>query len=260
MLLPLIFGLLCLQEPTPEPKGQEPAPQPEVQAKEGEKAKPAAVPIEAWDDRRGKAEAKTLKAAFKGKPSMRDRSKALDVVAPGANKYLVKPLQDIVDDDDSLVIRRRAAELLGNQPEKEANKAIRKLLASAKVAAAPTVQAELIRSLSRCGYEDKHWKGLAGEFERLYHLDRVPVQEAMLDLVIAHKEKQAIPVLLRNLDEPIPADPHAAGNPPAEYWEARWKSWRIWRGKVKEALFVITGQRFSTANEARAWLRKNKLE
>jgi hypothetical protein len=86
------------------------------------------------------------------------------------------------------------------------------------------------------------------------------VQEAILELVIAHKETQALPMLLRNTDEPAPANVEAADNPPAEYWEARWKSWAVWKGKVKDALFELTGQRFTTAAEAQAWLKKNPLK
>jgi hypothetical protein len=52
---------------------------------------------------------------------------------------------------------------------------------------------------------------------------------------------------------------HDGDNPPQEYWEARWKAWAVWKGRVKEALFAITGQRFSTAAEARAWLKQNPL-
>jgi len=249
MLAPLILGILACQDPPPPPQGEVP--------KAEARGEPKPVVVEPWDDKRAKEAVKALQRALEGKPSMRERSQALDALATGSNKNLVKPLQDIVADDASLVIRKRAAELLGNQPAKEGGKAIRKLLAHAKVTAAPPVQAELIRSLSRCGYEPKCWPELDREFERVYALDRVPVQEALLDLVVAHKEVQAIPLLLRNIDEPVPANPDDPSNPPAEYWEARWKSWQVWRGKVKEALFVLTGQRFSTAEEARAWLRKN---
>ena len=83
--------------------------------------------------------------------------------------------------------------------------------------------------------------------------------EAMLELAKEHQEPKALPLLLRHLDEPTPANVDAADNPPKEYWEARWKSWSAWRAKVAEAVFAITGQRFSSAQEAKAWLAKNKL-
>jgi hypothetical protein len=75
-----------------------------------------------------------------------------------------------------------------------------------------------------------------------------------------HKELEALDLLLENLDEPAPANVDDPSNPPAEYWEMRWKAWRSWRDDVKEALFAITGQRFNTSAEAREWLDKNLRE
>lgn len=249
MLATLILGLFVFQDPAPQGKPDQ--------------SKPVATApkvIEQWDDRRAKDAAKALTAAFKGNASMRDRNQALELIATGSNKNLVKPLAKIIERDKSIVIRKLAAELIGNQPVKAAGSAIVKLLRSAKVTSYPVVHAELIRAFSRCGYVPKLWKEIDNEFERYYELERVPLQEALLELIAAHKEKQALPLLLRNLDEPAPTNVDDPSNPPAEYWEARWKSWRVWRAKVKEALFAITGQRFSTAKEAAEWLKKNPLK
>ena len=54
-----------------------------------------------------------------------------------------------------------------------------------------------------------------------------------------------------------PANVDSPTNPPASYGKARWHSWAAWKGKVKDALFAITGQRFSTGKEAKAWLKEN---
>ena len=260
MFAPIIIGLFAFQEPAPPQGNETEKPKAEAEAaKPAEEARPKVV-VEEWDDSRGKSAAADFKKAIKGDASMAERNKALEALAPGSNKHLVKPLQEVIETDKSVVIRKRAAELLGNQPDKQANAAIRKLLKNGRVTSYPAVQAELVRSLSRCGYDSKMWGEIAEEFERYYDLERVPLQEAMLELVITHKEKQAIPLLLRNIDEPVPSNPDAPGNPPASYWEARWKSWQVWRGKVKDALFEITGQRFSTADEAKAWLKKNPLK
>ncbi|MCR9244325.1 MAG: HEAT repeat domain-containing protein [bacterium] len=266
MLSALLITLCCFQEPQPSAKPPKPPVAGETakgQTTQKKAAKKATkqVYVETWDDRRGRDAAKVLSKAFKGKKSsMRDRNKALEAIKAGSNKALVKPLGSIIEKDKSVVLRRRAATLLGNQPAKQANKVIHKLLRNGRVGSHPNIQADLIKSLARCGYESKQWKEIDGLFEQEYALERVPLQEAILDLVAQHKEKQAIPILLRNLDEPTPANVEAADNPPAEYWEARWKSWKSWRKKVKEALFTITGQRFSTAAEAKVWLEKNKLE
>ena len=126
------------------------------------------------------------------------------------------------------------------------------------IAANPQVQASLVRSLSRAGYDAGDWGEIDEVLEEDYDTERVPVHEAILELVAKHKEVQAIPMLLRNIDEPSPTNVDVADNPPAEYWKARWHSWAVWKAKVKEALFEITGQRFSTAKEASIWIQRNK--
>lgn len=256
MIAVLVAAVLGWQEPAPpKPPDKEPAPAPA--------AAPAAEPaktVATWDDKTAKAVIDEWTQLTKGQATMLQKTRLLDRVAGGSNKQLVKLLAQIVETEKLAVVRKRAAELLVNQPQPDANAAIRKLLKNTKVASSHAVTAELVRTLARCGYDKTQWNDVADLFEREYSVERVPVQEAVLDLVVAHKETQALQLLLRNIDEPHPADPHAANNPPAEYWEARWKSWAAWKAKVKEALFTITGQRFNSADEANAWLKKNPLK
>lgn len=252
MLAALITSLLACQDPAPPaPAGQDP--------------KPAAVveppkPVEIWDDKVAKAAIDEFTKAMKGTPSMNERHKALDLFATGSHKLLLKPLAQVIETDKSVVIRKRAAELIANQPVADANAAILKLLDNPRVCAQLAVTAQLIRSLARCGYASAQWDKLENLFERDYAPERVQLQEAVLLLAEQHKERQALRLLLRNLDEPIPANVDDASNPPAEYWEARWKAWQAWRSKVKDALFAVTGQRFSTSQEAAEWLKKNPLK
>lgn len=258
MLLTLLPMLLVWQNPSPQ--GTPPPSPAPAEARQGG-APPAGTPTGApqvvveLDDRSGKASADELTKALKTASSMSEKSRALEAVATSSHKLLVKPLATVIETDKSVVIRKRAAELLANQPAAEANAAARGLLR--KLGAQPTVQADLVRVIAKTGYESAHWADLDGLFERQYAADRVGLQEAILDLVTQHKERRALPMLIRNLDEPNAENVEDAANPPAEYWEARWKAWSAWRGKVKEALFAVTGQRFSTASEAKAWLEKN---
>lgn len=254
MLALLLAALSVFQDPAPA----KPAPAtPEPAAPAAPAAAPA-KPVAAWDDKTAK-EAVDEWNKLPRTASMADKNRGLDRLAEGSHKLLVAPLAKVVEGDKSVVLRRRAAELLGNQPAADAGKEIRKLMKNGKVADQPTVMAELIRGLARTGYETAGWSELEKLFERDFQVDRAPLQEAILELVIAKKEKAAVALLVRHIDEPKPDNPDSASNPPAEYWEARWKSWSIWKGKVREALFAVTGQRFSTAAEASAWLKKNKL-
>ena len=252
-VLTLTCALAC-QEPVPPAPAPAPNPAPATPAE----APPAPITVKTWDDATAKAELAGFAKVMKGTPSLLEKTRALDALAAGSHVMLLKPLGEVVEKDKAVVVRKRAAELLANQPAKEANAAIRALLKNTKVLSSPPVSAQLVRALANCGYDGKQWKEIAGLFEREYTAEAVPLQEALLDLIVKHGEKQAIDLLVRNIDEPAPVDVHAADNPPAEYWEARWKAWSAWKAKVKDALFALTGQRFSTAAEAQAWLKKNR--
>lgn len=249
MLACMLTSLLCWQDPAPVPAPADARPA------------PAAAPrvVEVLDDKAAKEVAAELEKAVGGSASLADKSRALDRIDGSSHTRLLKPLANLVEKDKSLVIRKRAAVLLRDQPKDDAMATIRALLKSPRVRPQPGVLAELVRGMSLCGYDPKSWREIDGLFEADYQPERVPLQEALLELITAHKEKQAIELLLRNLDEPTPENMHDADNPPKEYWEARWKAWSVWKSKVKDALFAITGQRFSTTNEARAWLQKNPL-
>jgi len=240
----LVFSL-SVQDPTPPP------PTPPEPA-------PAAAAIAEWTDAEAKAALKAFDQAFKkGRASMRDKLAALEALGKGSHKRLVRPLTKVVIADPSLEVRKQAAKVLGNQPPRDASRASLALLDNPKVTAEPAVMAALVEALSGAGYDTRMWRHLDSLFERDYAIERVPLQKALLGLIAEHKETGAWPLLLRNLDEPIPADPDSPTNPPASYWEARWKSWQIWRADVKAAMFAITGQRFSTAAEAKEWADKN---
>lgn len=248
MLACLLTCLLPWQDPAPAPKAEQKPPA----------VAPPRVVVE-LDDRTAREVSKELAMALRGTASMAEKSRALDKVADRSHERLLKPLAELVEKDKSVTLRKRAAELLRHQPVDAANAVIRKLLGNRRVQSHPGVMAELVRSLSHRGYTARQWGEIADLFMQGYEPERVPLQEALLDLITQHAEKQAVELLLQNLDEPAPEDEHDPANPPAEYWEARWKAWATWKDKVKEALFAITGQRFSTAAEARAWLAKNPL-
>jgi hypothetical protein len=245
MIATVLAVVLVCQEPEPAPPKAEP-----VQS-------PAPVDL---NDKDAKEAVKVYRQKTKGTPTLAQKLQSLEELGKGRHAELVTVLASVVQSEKLLSVRRRAAEMLSQQPAEAANRAIIKLLSTTGVSDQPQILADLVRGLLRTGYQPKQWADLDGLFDRDYSADRVPLQEAILELVIAKKEAQAIEVLLRNLDEPIPANVDDAANPPAQYWEARYKAWRVWRIKVKDALFAITGQRFTTAAEARAWLKKNPVK
>jgi hypothetical protein len=249
MISTCLTVLLAWQAPAPDnapPKDPKPI-----------KSQPA---VPALADREAKSIARDFNKAMKGKPSMADKKRALEMLAQGTNKAFVKPLTGVIEDDKMVLIRRRAAELLALQPERYAKPAIDKLLKSPRIQEAPPVTTALVTGFTRFAPDKGDWETLEVLFEISYAPEQVPVHEAVLDYVKQHKIKAACDLLLRNLDEPAPKDIHDPANPPAEYWEARWKAWKAWRARLQEALFAVTGQRFSTEEEARNWLKKNPLK
>lgn len=237
---------------------QDPPPQGGVPATPATPAAAEPMPLTALDDKEAKTTVDAFTKGAKAKRSMNERMKAVEELGKGANKAFVKPLVGVAETDESLLVRKRAVVLLSLQPAPDAPRALRALLKSKKLEAAPAVLAEVVNGIARSGYDTTMWADIEPLFAGDYAAERVGLQEAILALVTKHKEQKAAKLLLDNLDEPIPADEHDASNPPAEYWKARWYAWKAWREKVKDALFALTGQRFSTAAEARGWLEKNK--
>lgn len=252
MLAIALVGVLLCPIQAPKPAGQG-----DVKSSQQSSSKK----LETWPDKLTKTKLKEFQKALKPKKvSMPARKQALDELLGGKNALMIKPLRKFIEKDSSIVLKKQAIEMLADQPKARARPTVLALLKNARVTGNPQVQASLIRALSATGYEASDWKQIDDLLEVDYDTERIPVHEAILDLVKEHKEQQALPLLLRNLDEPIPENVDAGTNPPKEYWKARWHSWAAWKPKVKEALFAVTGQRFSTAKEAKMWLKKNPLQ
>ncbi|MGE3173097.1 MAG: hypothetical protein AB7O97_10775 [Planctomycetota bacterium] len=252
-VLPLA-GLQSPQRDPPRPDG-EPAP---AEAVDDRRSKAAPV-VAAWDDRTAKRALAEFRRAMAGKPDLLARAAALEPLALGSHPSLVRPLFRLALDDDAVAIQRRAIALLANQPERAASRALLDLLGTARVRASAPVLADLVQAFARCGYEPGRWSKLEDLFEHSFEAEWLPVQRALLDLIAHHGEAQAVPLLLRHLDEPIPVDVDHPDNPPESYWKARWLAWEVFREPVREALFAITGQRFASRKEAETWLAANPL-
>ncbi|MEZ5966675.1 MAG: hypothetical protein R3F56_22750 [Planctomycetota bacterium] len=220
------------------------------------KAEPAAFVAVTYSDadaRKALADFKTVSA----KAPLVERMAAIDALVRGSHDDLVPALDKVVRRDASVAVRKRAAEALAWQPPKKAYPVVTALLASREVEQSIELVEPLVAALAKVGYASKDWPRLETYFRAGYGPDRTGLQRAIIALAAEHKEKLAVPVLLENFDEPKPADIHGASNPPAEYWEARWKAWRAWREEARAAVQAITGQKFGSADEARAWLKVN---
>jgi hypothetical protein len=252
MLAIVLVGALFCQDPAPKVVQNS-----DVKSNESSSRKKT----ETWPDKLARQKVKAFQKILKPKKvSMVVRKNALDTLNGGVSQQLIKPLQQFIEKDSSIVLKKQAVAMLSDQNKERVKPVLLKLMKNSRLTANPQVEAALLNALSRTGYDAEDWKSIKDMLESDYDNERIPVHEALLELVNKHKEVQAIPMLLRNLDEPIPENVDVGDNPPAEYWKARWHAWAIWKGKAKEALFSITGQKFSTAKEAKSWLKKNPIK
>jgi hypothetical protein len=224
--------------------------------------RPASQPAEILARPVSEKEARDALARLQGKPkgekpTLAQRVEQIDALAAMQHKTLVRPLADLVRSEKATTARKAAAHALMNQASGDAHASVIALLGEDSVKDAPLIACVLVDGLAKQGYVSADWEPIEKLFERDFAPERAKLQISILKLAAKQKEKQAIKLLVAHLDEPIPSDVDGAANPPADYWEKRWKAWHGWHGEVSEALFAVTGQRFSTSKEAKVWLRAN---
>lgn len=163
------------------------------------------------------------------------------------------------------MVQARAVEVLVANAEKGTGKLLSKLLNKEKNwEDKPLYGAALLKGLGRLGHggEDR----LAAEIYFAYE-DTALMQAALSYLrYVGTKRYTIVEQLCGELDAPAPDDPNSPSNPPAEYWEERWKKWQLVRAEVSQCLHSLTGQVFQyeaegrpgEAERARTWLKENK--
>lgn len=72
------------------------------------------------------------------------------------------------------------------------------------------------------------------------------------------KDKRMCRLLAEEIDTPMATDVNSPSNPPAAWWERRWKMWREYHAEAVEALEAITGQTFKTTQDAKEWFHANE--
>lgn len=247
----LSTGLVC-QDPDPG-KGKAGG-----KAVQEATAKKEANTLETWDDKKAKAALDEFKNEYKSKATEKEKLDALDKLSSGKSSKLVKPLVNIVKTErkhDSC--RIRAAELLGNQDNMRRH--LLALITDAKIKRTPEVLAALISAYSKGSYDGKDWKDFKQLFEQYIIDRRYPnVQKAIVRMIGDNKELGGLDILVEHIEYPRPAWVDDPNNPPESYWEARYKNWEKWRDDVKESMFKITGERFTTIKQAKEWVSKNR--
>ena len=194
---------------------------------------------------------KGKKEAPKDKGFLR-RMEIIEKIEALQHPTLARVLENTILHDPTEIIRTKAAYALLAQPKKEAKAAALRLLGNKALRGKGSIQAPLIRILTRFGAPKKVWKGLQESF-----LDLGPLaQIAFLESVEARRDWDSVDLLLDHLDPPNPEDVDAAHNPPAKYWERRWKAWKAFRPTLLKALEALFGRTFPSKKEAKTWIKE----
>lgn len=153
---------------------------------------------------------------------------------------------------ETLVLQREAqvqaasAAVLGMHAEPKIGKALlaafeKKGLVSDK----PRAAAAIVYAMGRGGYRDAQ-DAVFSEYKRYRDKDVLKACVRYMGQVKVD-DFGAVRALCEALAAPQPGNVDAAFNPPASYWEERWRKWQYVRRDVSWSLREITGQTFQPA-------------
>ena len=259
MALGLVAGLLLPAAPLAAedaPRGSE---------EEGEEAETEGEesPLQAID----KAEAKKLndalkKAAKKKKaPQVFPAMEAIeDYDSPEFHKVLLKLLRH-----GSSLVAIRAAEMWEWRihDKKCASKVWKASWMDKSNRKRFVVKAKVLKAFARGGQKldakkfkevESDWRWIVGNPNPV----NAPALSAIAEYFEITKDKRLCKRLAMELDEPMATNPNSPSNPPADWWERRWKLWKESKPAVVAALLAITGQEFDKTEEAKKWFQDNE--
>jgi hypothetical protein len=182
----------------------------------------------------------------------KERVKALEPFLSARHKSFVAPLaaQFAKGPVETRVVAARA---LGVQRYDPARVALTRVLTNKKIE--PEVLAAAVEGLGTA-----QAKGTAKTVIDLFENESVDpmVKKEVIRALGTWKDPAHVEFLGKQLDEPAPANPDSPSNPPAAYWEKRWKEWNTYKDDVQWALKEITGKSLRTQQEVKDWLKKRK--
>jgi len=96
------------------------------------------------------------------------------------------------------------------------------------------------------------------DVKKFFVKDRGELRKAAARYFGYTKAKEAFRLLAEQLDEPAPSNVNDPNNPPASWWEARWKEWKANEKAVHWAISqLVEGETFETTIEAKNWAEKH---
>ena len=174
-----------------------------------------------------------------------------------SHKSFVKALIKVAQKDKSKLVRAEAYRALGKLDYRESRKALYKALKKTSLINEPLILFGIFDALENIGYRSYFFEPLSDIFESAWETKKpAEIQKRIINIFGKAKEKKAFRLLVNHLDEPIPKNVDDPSNPPASWWEKRWKAWDIWKKDVKKALISITGVEFDRASFYKKWAKK----
>lgn len=215
---------------------------------------------------------KLLKKAAKRR-KVQEALAALDEVGERSHACFHKPLLKMLTHESSRVAVR-AADLLAVQKvesekdRKKLGKAMwKKAFTDRKNHRRYTVQGRILYAaaaveggaeLDRKRFKDleRLWRSVVGD----PHEANAPAVVSVCEYVRLAKDKRLCRWLAEEIDEPGATAVNSPSNPPAAWWERRWKMWKQYKAEVVEALEELTGESFKDTASAKAWFQENEKE
>jgi hypothetical protein len=272
--LPLLLLLLvALGAPRADARAEDEAPGPEDGADDGldqpdadeevpEDPRAAVPTLRELTDAEARPLADALNKAARRKETP-DIQPALDAIADVRHESFLKPLVKLLGSDNG-----RMAQLAGDLLEHRATEDVAKDLwrkgwDHKENRRRYAVRTTVLRAYARLGldldkrqFEDveREWKWMLGNPHESYG----PALADICWYFGMRKDKRHALAMAQELDAPESTNHNSPTAPPAEWWERRWKQWKVMIPLAIQALERITGQRFAKREEAQAWFEANK--
>lgn len=237
----------------------------EDEAREGEvtEGAPAGTsPLKPAEDKAAKALASELKKIAKKKNSD-DVLPVLEKIDGLEHKAFDKPLCRLLRHESSIVSLRAADMWEWRVRDKRVGSRLwRASWGEKKNDRRYAVKAKVLKAYARAGLPldakqfkevDRAWRWMVGNPDERW----APALSEIAAWVALSKDMRLFRKLAEELDEPLATNPNSPSNPPASWWEKRWKMWKAAKPAVVEALKALTGQEFDKTAEAKAWVEAN---
>lgn len=252
LLTTLVGAALCsaalglAQDPAPKPSPK-PPPKPPSGTQESLERKPLPV----LEDKEAAEKLKEFKRMYAKNADLGRRLEAVKTISTHRSDRFAAELHKMTLADPNPIVRAEAAKALGRQDGPKAKAAIASCLKNLQGEGQQVVLLALMDALLFEAYDGAWFELLQPLFEK--ESTEAAVQQRIVKLVGRGKDKRAFRLLVDNLEPPIPENVDDGMNPPASYWEMRWKKWDVWRLDVAKALKELTGVEFKEKKYYKEW-------